>query len=327
MDNTTKQFIYFEENQFYAITPIGRNSLSEQQLADLKPGYILVISDSELFYTTMEFPDAPKRKLDMFISNYLLGTFPQQLCSKFCYMSKGDKILIGIFSAAFEETFQQFEKVFSKAAYITSPMAGVYRHNDNFSYVAGGISINIEDSIIMNTEGTQAPLQPDPTPSIESKLNLPFVKNRSGAYEEYRIPAAILIACFLIFTVGDYMRLHGYKNNLKKAENMLQTVYKKAGVADSRDPYGKLLSMAGGDENSSKYNTLFILEKISKGHNENIVTDSIDIKGKTVTFQGSSTDYAFLEQFQKELAKVTGKDVQIVDTVKKEGRCLFLCEV
>jgi hypothetical protein len=323
MDNTTKQFIYFENQKFYALTPAGKHQLGSDELTNMKSGYVLVISDSELFYTTMEFPDAPKRKLDVFISNYLQGTFPGQLCSRFCYQQKNDKILIGIFSASFDEFFQENAEVFSKAAYITSPLSGVYSENDTFGYIAGGLPLTVQDGIIVNTAETEQVLSPDMAPALTAKLVVPFVKNMSSSLNVYRIPAAVLLACFLVFCVGDYFRLKAYKDKLAQAELALENIYKKAGVAGKRDPYGMLLGMAGGDETGDTYRTLFLLEVISKSSNENITAETLDIKLNNVTIQGTSTDYTFLEEFQKSLADNTKKNVSIVDTVKKDEGISF----
>lgn len=323
MDNTTKQFIYFENRKFYALTPAGKHHLSEEELGNMKSGYVLVISDSELFYTTMEFPDAPKRKLDVFISNYLQGTFPGQLCSRFCYLQKEDKILIGIFSGAFDDFFKENETVFSKASYITSPLAGVYADNDTFGYAAGGMPIAVEDGIIANTTEAGEVISPDMAPDISAKMTLPFVKGAGSPLNIYRVPAAVLLACFIVFVIGDYFRLKGYTNKLNKAEKTLEIIYKKAGVSGKRDPYGSLLAMAGGDDTSGNYRTLFILETISKAANDDITAESVDIKLNNVVIQGNSPDYTFLEEFQKSLEKATGKNVTLIDTVKKDEGISF----
>ena len=323
MDNTTKQFIYFENQKFYALTPAGKHELSSDELHNMKQGYVLIISDSELFYTTMEFPDAPKRKLDVFISNYLQGTFPGQLCSRFCYQQKNDKILIGIFNASFDEFFQENGYIFSKALYITSPLAGVYAENDTFGYIAGGLPLTVQDGIIVNTADTEKVLSPDMAPAITAKLTVPFVKSVGSSLNIYRVPAAVLLACFIVFCVGDYLRLKAYTNKLAKAEHILNKIYKKAGVAGKRDPYGALLAMAGGEETGATYRTLFLIEVISKSSNENITAENLDIKLNNVIIQGTSTDYAFLEEFQKSLADNTNKNVNIVDTVKKDEGISF----
>jgi len=323
MDNTINNIIIFEDSEFYSLTPVGRHKLSNEEADALKPGYTLIISDTDLFYTTMEFPNAPKRKLNIFIANHLMGSFPQQLCEKFCYFSKGEKILIGIFSHNFAEHSSNFYDVFSKAAYITSPLANAYSKYDDFSYDINGLSINVAEGLISNTEQSDNAISPDWEPSPEAKLVVPFIKKRSAALDIYKIPVAVLVACYLVFIAGDYLRLKAHTDKLAKSEAALATIYKKAGVAASKDPYGKLLALAGEDSSGSSYMTLYALEKISKAHNENITTDSIEIKGNNVTFQGSSADYTFLEEFKKKLATETGKDVQILDTIKKEGSIAF----
>jgi hypothetical protein len=202
-------------------------------------------------------------------------------------------------------------------------MADAYSRHDTFSYVAGGMPISIEEGLISNTCTAENPVEQAEIPSGESKLTIPFARRISASVEAYRVPAALLIACFILFAAGDYMRLKGYKKQLKSTEQALTDIYEKAGVAKSRDPYGKLLAMAGGGDEAQVYTTLFILEKISKAHNKNITTNTIDIKGANVTFQGSSRDYTYLEEFKKNISDATGKDAQIIDTVKKDNEITF----
>lgn len=322
MDNTIKQTVIFEGGDFYSLTPAGRHRLSAEQADSLKPGFVLMIADTELFYTTMEFPDAPKRKLNLFISNFLMGSFPSQLCEKFCYVSKDDRILIGIFSGSFTENFEQYEGVFSKASQITSPFAAAYMQNDSFSYSVDGLIINVEDGLITGEEQAGDLLGPDWSVT-GTRLTLPFVRHRLSGLNTYRIPAAVLLACYLIFMTGSCMRLSGNKEKLEHAQTTLTGIYKKAGVANSRDPYGSLLSKAGRSEGGEKFRTIFILEKISSASNSSIITESIDIKENSITFQGSSEDYAFLEEFTKKLNEITGKDVQLIDTVKQDSGINF----
>lgn len=318
MDNTIKQLLIFEDSEFYSLTHAGRHKMTEEELEGIKPGFVLIISDSELFYTTMEFPDAPKRKLNLFIGNYLMGSFPQALCEKFCYFVKDDKILIGIFNAAFTENFEKYEKIFSKASYITSPLTSVYSSMDTFNYLVDGAGMTIEDGLISSSNDVTETVEPDWSPDPSAKLTLPFVKNRSAAINIYRVPAAVLIVCYFIFIAGDYFRLQAETSRLERAEQALESIYAKAGAADSKDPYGKLLALAGGSEESGKYKTLFALETVSRAHNSSITTELLEIKGNNVTCQGTSTDYTFLEEFTKQLTERTGKEAQIVDTVQKE---------
>lgn len=325
MDNTTKQILIYEDEKFFSLTPAGRHMLSAEELENIRSGYVLVISDTELFYTSMEFPPnaPPKRKLSSFISNYLMGSFPQQLCETFCYFSKGgDKILIGIFNSSFGEQLAKYEKVFAKAAYITSPLTNVYSRNDTFTYNINGLDISVSDGLITNTESADnPPIEPDWSPSPDTKLTLPFIKSKTVALGVYKIPLLVLLACYLVFVAGDYFRLKGgHKDKLNAAENTLDAIYKKAGVASNKDPYGKLLALTGGDNGGQSYQVLFLLESVSRAHNENITTDMIEIKGgDSVSFQGgSSSDFTFLEQFKKSLSnELGGKEVKIVDTVKK----------
>ncbi|PLX67641.1 MAG: hypothetical protein C0602_09810 [Denitrovibrio sp.] len=225
MDTTIKQLLIFEDSQFYSLTHAGRHKLEEEELKNIKPGFVLMLSDSELFYTTMEFPDAPKRKLNLFIGNYLMGSFPQQLCEKFCYLLKNDKILIGIFNAEFAENYHQYETVFAKASYISSPLASVYSKMDTFTYMADGSGITIEDGLISNTDEVAEAVEPDWEPNPNAKLTLPFVKNKNTSLDGFKLPAAVLIACYLIFIAGDYFRMKSHTEKLNNAKAALESLY------------------------------------------------------------------------------------------------------
>ncbi len=200
------------------------------------------------------------------------------------------------------------KKVFAKAAYITSPLTNVYSRNDTFTYNINGLDISVSDGLITNTESADNPIEPDWSPSPDTKLTLPFIKSKTVALGVYKIPLLVLLACYLVFVAGDYFRLKGHKDKLNAAENTLDAIYKKAGVASNKDPYGKLLALTGGDNGGQSYQVLFfLLESVSRAHNENITTDMIEIKGDSVSFQGSSSDFTFLEQFKKEPLKRTGE--------------------
>jgi hypothetical protein len=323
MGNTIKQTIYFEDSKFYLIDSTGKTELSQKEIIELKSGYNLIISDSELYYTSMEFPETNRRKLAVFITNYLLGSFPQQLCEKFCYISKGDKVLIGIFSRFFADNYASFEQVFRKASLITSPLAGVYMTNSDFTYEAGGSLIQISDGMVTAAQTTDNQAYPDITVNPEAKLTLPFVRKMSFSAEGYRLPAAVLVCCFLIFAAGDYLRLKAHKDKLANAEAMLASIYKTAGVEDSRDPYGQLLALAGGSDGKTNFRVLRALENISKAHSSKITADSMEVKGNTITLQGRSDDYTVIEKFSKDLAEQTSAQVQIVDTSKKDTGITF----
>jgi len=322
MDNTTKQILLFENSRFYLLSAIGRQELSQDQLNSLRSGYALLISDTELFYTTMEFPEAPKRRVSMFISNYLMGSFPQNMCENFCYIRKDDKILIGIFNSGFTEKLPEIERVFARASLISSPFAKAYIENDSFTYTVSGAGLKVIDGLLENSDELAAGISADFEPSHTAKLSLPFIRKGRNEFSEFRIPALILLVCYLFFTSGEYFRMKSSQKKLESYEKALDQVYQKAGVSDSRDPYGKLLSKSKGADGKT-YETLFLLEMISRASNEKITARVLEAKGKSIIIQGTSTDFTDLEEFKRKLSAETGKSVEITDTAKKDNEVTF----
>jgi hypothetical protein len=323
METTTKQILIIEDSQFYLLTPAGRQHITKEEANSLKQGYVMFLPDSEFYYATMEFPDAPKRKLNLFISNYLMATLLSAHCEYFSYLKKGDKILIGIFRADFIEFYNENSELFKKASVITSPFANLFAKHDNFSYRNGEFSIEVNDGLIEHVTDVEETAEKDYHADISSRLAIPFAKAYAGKFDAFKIPAAILVACYLLFFAGEYFRYKTVKKQQTTAEIVLNDIYKKAKVADKRDPYGHLLFLANKNESSAGYKSIFVIEKMSKAHNENITTDSIEIKGSNVVSSGKAKDFSFLEEYKKKLAEETKSEVKIIDTEKKDDLVHF----
>jgi len=319
METTTKQIVILENSKFHLLKHSGKEEIDTSEIAKLK-GYDLFISDSEMFYTSLEFPDAPKRKLHMFIGNYLLGSFPAEMCENFCYLKKGDNILIALFKPEFNKFFSENKKIFQRASIVTSPFANLFAKRDNFDYGISGLAVT--DSIIEHSE-TEDSEKPDYLTSSNSRLNIPFMKSHSSDFDMLKIPAAILLVCYLLFVTGEYFRLSGVQKVEQSAKTALEDIYRSAKVDDKKDPYGHLLFLAKGKSGSDRYKSLNLLEKMSKAQTDGITTNSIEIKNNNVSTSGRAKDFSQLESYKNSLSKVINSNVKIIDTKQEAGEIKF----
>jgi hypothetical protein len=309
-------------SDFFLITDAAKTPVDAAAVSAMKSGYNLIIDDSSFFYTGMEFPQAPKRKTDMFIRNYLSTQFPAELTAGFAYMKKGDNFLIAMLKPDFAENGSVMS-VLNKAGRITSPLAIRYGTTDTFVHTYADTSIQSEDGIITHIEkqGQNSP-KPTQVPSAAA-LTVPFVKAPKAALNQYKTPLIALAVCYALFVLGLWFRFAYHDNKVERAEAMLNRIYQQAGVADKADPYGQLKFKAEKAGGGASFATLAILEQISRAQSERITANSIDIKSNSVVYEGITTDYAFIEDFRKQLKKATGKEINLLDTKKQDGNITF----
>lgn len=322
MDNITETTILLDDSKFYRLTDAAKTPLETGEVLGLKSGYSLVIDDSELFYTGMDFPQAPKSKLHMFIQNYLSAAYPQEAIQSFGYIKKGDSILISLFKPGYFDN-EGYKKIFERAGKVTSPLAIKYATNDTFAYTYGDTTIEVEDGLLTHIEK-----QGQNTPKLYKTVNhcsmtLPFLKMKSASPSQFLAPAIVFVIAFLLFVAGSYFRLSTHETQLMKAQNVLNRIYTHAGVANSPDPMGMLMAKAKNSSGAGSYKNMFILEKISKAQSDNITATSIEILNGSVTYIGTTNDYAYIEAFRKQLKEITGADVTLLDTKKTDNGITF----
>ncbi|MGE4466029.1 hypothetical protein [Sphaerochaeta sp.] len=322
MNTTTSTILLTGGSDFFLLTDAAKTPVEQSSVLSMKSGYNLIIDDTSFFYTGMEFPQAPKRKTDMFIRNYLASQFPAELSSNFAYMKKGDNFLICMLKP--DLTIKKdIMTVLNKAGRITSPMAIRYGTADTFVHTYADTSIQSEEGIITHIEkqGQNSP-KPTQVPS-SSALTVPFVKAPKATLGEYKTPVIALVLCYVLFVLGLWFRYEYHDNKVQRAQAMLNRIYQQAKVADTPNPYGMLKSKAEKAGGGASFETLAILEKISRAQAERITATSIDIRNRSVVYEGTTSDYAFIEDFRKQLKKETGKEINLIDTKKQDGDITF----
>lgn len=322
MDNITETTVLFNDSRFYLVTDTAKTPLEQGEVLGLKSGYSLVIDDSELFYTGMDFPQAPKNKLHMFIQNYLSAGFPTEATQFFGYIKKGDRILISMFKPGFFEN-EEYKKAVQRAGKVTSPLAIRYAANDTFAYTYGDTTVEVDEGMLTHIE-KQGQNSPKLYKTVSHcNFTLPFMKMKSASASQFIAPAIVLVVSLMLFIAGSEMRLSTHEAKLMQAQDVLNRVYHQAHVDSSPDPMGMLMAKAKDNSGAGSYKNMFILEKISKAQPENITATSIEIINGSVTYIGVTKDYAYIEAFRKQLKETTGSEITLLDTKKTDDGITF----
>lgn len=322
MDNTTKSILFFDGGGFYLVTDRAKTPVDAASAVSMKSGYDLVLDDSLLFYTSMEFPHTQKRRPDVFIKNWLSTGFPAEFTKFFGYVKKGDVLLIGLFKPDFFEN-PTVKKIIEKAGRIASPMTIRYSSESNFTHSYGNVGLSVEEGILKHAPHGGSDTKKTYKISNGSALTLPSFSKTVAGFGGYKIPAAVFLVCYLLFVAGSYLRLSYHTKRLAAAEQMLQSVYERAGVADSPDPFGMLMFRAGKNSDGETFKNMKILETLSRIQSDRITAVSVEIKNGMTLYEGISEDFIFIEDFKKQLKKETGKEINITDIKKGENGITF----
>lgn len=320
MDNTTKPVVFFDGRGFFLVTERAKSPLDAVSAMSMKSGYDLVLDDSLLFYTSMEFPQ--KRKPDAFIQNWLAAGFPAEYTNLYGYIRKGDRLLISLFSPKIAED-RSISKIMEKAGRVASPMSIKYSSEDSFSHSYGTASLRVDDGAVVHV-----PFEGDISKKTfrvtdASAILLPFSPKKLSGLKSYALPAAVLLICYLLFVTGSYLRLGYHTKRLAAAEQMLQSVYERAGVADSPDPFGLLMFKAQKSSGSETYKNMKIIETLSRAQSDRITAVSVEIKNGQTVYEGISEDYAYIDDFKKQMTRELGRSISITDTRKGDNGISF----
>lgn len=292
----------------------------------------LIIDDSYFFYESLDMPTTNRKKQKAIIKNFLIVNYPEELVKYFNFINKDASVIIYIISEKLIKFIDEHKEIFDKATNITAPFLEILSRFDNFYYTNKNMIYYITQGQINHVEKAEdEPIDwnkiVDEFDRINQNLLLYKKNGTSTIYGLIKIPAIVLCATYLLFVSGEIIKLMSTKSYLKKYEALLTDIYKTADVADSKDPFGMLLYRAGQNKKANKTNILETIQKISKVVDNNTIIDTLNLKGTSIRFDGTTSDYSSLEAFTSGLKKVMGKSVTILNTKKEEEFVSFSLRV
>lgn len=322
----TFKIIYLKKGNFYLKNKQNLEEISLDYLENME--YQLLIDDSYFFYESIDMPATNKKKQFAIIKNFLLVNYPEELISHFNFINIKQLVLIYIITEKLFQLVENYKEIFSNANKISTPFIESLHMFDNFNYKIDNMTYQIINNQIQHIAATDDEIKTaddiiEKLDELNENLNI-IKKDRSFAIaKSMQIPITIILISYIIFIVGDILRVNAIKKYLNKHENLLVEIYRSAGVIDSNDPYGSLISKT---RNTTKLNNRLVLlniEYISKSIDNQTIIDSLNIRKDSVRFDGITKDYSSLESFTTKLKEYTKKNVSILNTKKEEEHISF----
>lgn len=322
----TFNIVYLKDDIFYLK---GEDGLKEINLEDLENyDYQLLLDDNYFFYESIDMPVTSRKKQIAIIRNFLLVNYPEELITHFHYAHIKKMVLIYIVTDKLFQFIEKNKDVFLKANRISTPFIESLHLFDSFYYRIGNIYYQIINNQIVHTNKTDGEVKSGDN-IIENinelKGNLNLVK-KSGTFaivKPLKIPVTMVALAYIIFVIGDILRVNAINGYLKKHENVLNEIYRAAGVVDSKDPFGALINKTNSNTNINNRIVLLVFEQISKAADNHTIVDSLNIRRNSIRFDGITKDYSSLENFTAKLKEYTKKSVSILNTKKEEDHISF----
>ena len=158
-----------------------------------------------------------------------------------------------------------------------------------------------------------------------TSMQIPGVVKSKFSKTPYIIPAAIVGVCYIIFLIGQIASLSAISKTEKYYQDMLQNVYKSAGVNKSGDPYGLLLYKANqAKKGFSVKRVMTIISELKDIAGNNTELYTMSIRDKSVRIDGLATDFAQVENLKKAAEEKLKTSVSMDDTKKTDNGVTFV---
>lgn len=313
---TTFETIYFIdiENRIYDLMENGKQV--EEIPYDTE--YSIILDDTFFIYETIEAKIPKSSKVNLIVRNYLSGTYPENLIENF-YVVNGENIVAAIATNKFNNLLEEKNELFENANRVSTLSIEAYVAGQTITLDYPKTKINISSSGISYEPNEESNHFPISNIKVDN-INFDLLKKKTKInFKTAVLPGAILFITFILYIFGQNYEISKLNKDIKFLNNKINEIYRKAGITDTVDPYGKLLFVAQRNINTKKIYILPHYYKISKAMTENDVIDSLTFKDNAFTLNGKTKDFKSLDDIKNKLAK-NYKTVDILNTkIEKEA--------
>lgn len=318
MASSSDKNLIIKDNKLYLIDN-GRAGFPAS--TEQSGSFNLFLDDSMFFFLSMDLRSVSRRKAKGIISNYLGTLFPENMTKDFGFVTNGGTALIYLPSPDFKGFVEENLPILKKASKITTPFVELFSKEKAFDYSDGSRHYSVSGGEIhqlfevpedcLTAEKALNKIIPPKT-----SLNIAGVEKESFIPSSLKAPAAVLLACYLLFVGGEYFRLKGYSSTLQQKEQKLRELYTLGGVDGSSDPYGALLYKARGTQTQQQGTSMLkIFEILSRSADtDKIGLEGITVRENNIHCSGTATDFQSVEEFKQRLEQAGAQRASIEDT-------------
>jgi hypothetical protein len=287
----------------------------------------LIIDDSYFFYLYVGKLSINRKKIRAMVGNYIQSMFPPDLFADFTvYDNKGVYVAM-LYRNEFKELIDENIELFRKARRISTMFAELFIRYDTFLFT-DGIRVyerktESVDILSATPEGTLSlnEVIGDMLP-LRSDISLPNVRKRREALNKNQTLVAVIAACYILFLLSGIVSNMAENKRLAAYEKQLSSLYAQAGVSNSPDPYGVLLSRAERRQ-PAPFRALDVINILGAGVIDEITLDSISLNERMIRIEGFAEDFAEMEKLKTSLESKLRKQITVEDSRQSGDRIRF----
>ena len=323
----TFNIIYLKNGVFYLKDRQGLNEIGAEEIENIE--YQLLIDDSYFFYESIDMPATNKKKQLAIIKNFLLVNYPEELISHFNYINIKEHVIIYIMTEKLFQLIDNNKNIFLNANKISTPFIESLINYNDFNYRIGKLLYQIVNNQVIHISETDDEIisADDVVEKIEElNGNIVIIKKDTTLpliIKSIKIPAAMLLAAYIIFITGHILRINALEDYLERHEHLLNEIYESAGVINSQDPYGALIAKTRSSANIDNRPILLVVQQISMAIDNQTIIDTLNIRSDSIRFDGVTKDYSSLESFTNKLKQYTQENITILNTKKEDDHINF----
>ena len=290
----------------------------------------LIIDDQYFFYVGMEDVAVSGKKLKAIVGNYLNILFPQDMVSDFGIYHSSGKTIIYIYNKELLGIISENKELFSHFKRISTAFIEFCIKYNDFIFSDGIKQYKLSENMVTmynDSEGDFITINDyfQSTTGLKYSLSLPGLQKNTTFKMQYVMPIVAIALIYLALIITSTSEIISYSKINKTYNNQLTSIYKKAGVSKSKDPYGSLLSQSRritGPSNNKKaievFNDLNVID--IKG----VSFSQINIKENSIVVEGTAENFSQVDNMKKVMEQELNTVIDLNDTKKTKDGISFV---
>ncbi len=288
----------------------------------------LVIDDSYFFYVAVGKLSVSRKKIRNVIENYLQSEFPMDLFSGFAIEENKGFYTALVFRSDLGELIASEAAFFRKARKISTPFCEVAARYPTFLFTDGNrVYQKKEDALETLSDKPEGTLQASDMWSellpLKCDVQLPGIQKNREALKGYQTLIVVVAVCYLLFLASGIIGVMAASRSASFYESQLDAYYTQAGVIDSADPYGTLISKAQRSV-LAPFRVMDVMKNLGEAIPAEVRVESFSINEKTVRIDGFTKDFEEMETLKTTLENKLKKKITVEDSRQAGDQIKFI---
>lgn len=290
----------------------------------------LIIDDKYFFYVGMEDVAVSGKKLKAIVTNYLNILFPPEMITEFGIFHHSGKTIIYIYNKELLDIISENKQLFSHFKKISTAFLEFSIKYNDFIFSDGVKLYKLSENMVTMYNDKESDFITvndyfETASLLKYSLSVPGIQKVTALKMQYTLPIAALAIIYISLIITSVSEILSYSKINKSYMNQLNAVYAKAGVQNSKDPYGTLLSQTKriiGPSNSKK--TIEVFNELNAIDVPGVVLSQINIRDNSIVVEGTAENFSQVDSVKKAMEKELSTIIDLDDTKKTKDGISFV---